>query len=158
MENDGFWRTVWRLRSMNNDKRTGSGSKLFLFIESLWQNQYWICLDREQTGPWAPVSYILEILQISIQFLILFRRHYGRNAQARPPSCPIFLPKISLMSVSGLHLKTWIMDMWYVGAPITKSFNQFKRNARLVMPHPCEMSAPRKAQGRNDQLSITLLD
>ena len=53
--------------------------------------------------------------------------------------------KISLMSVSGLHLKTWIMDMWYVGAPITKSFNQFKRNARLVMPHPCEMSAPRKA-------------
>ena len=92
MENDGFWRTVWRLRSMNNDKRTGSGSKLFLFIESLWQNQYWICLDREQTGPWAPDCYILEILQISIQFLILFGRHYGRNAQARPPSCPIFLP------------------------------------------------------------------
>ena len=36
MENDGFWRTVWRPRSMINDKRTGSGSKWFLFIESLW--------------------------------------------------------------------------------------------------------------------------
>ena len=92
MENNGFWRTVWRLRPMNNDKRTGSGSKLFLLIESLWQNQYWICLDREQTGPWAPDCYSLEILQISIQFPILFGRHYGRNAQARPPSCSIFLP------------------------------------------------------------------
>ena len=36
MENDGFWRTVWRPRSIINDKRTGSGSKWFLFIESLW--------------------------------------------------------------------------------------------------------------------------
>ena len=33
-----------------------------------------------------------EILQISLQFLIFFGRHCGRNAQARPPSCPIFLP------------------------------------------------------------------
>ena len=36
MENDGLWRTVWRLRPKNNDKRTGSGCKWFLFIESLW--------------------------------------------------------------------------------------------------------------------------
>ena len=36
--------------------------------------------------------YILEISQISIQFLILFGRHYGRNTHARPPSCSIFLP------------------------------------------------------------------
>ena len=69
MENDGFWRTVWRLRSVD-----------------------WICLDRERTRPWAPDCYILEIVQISLQFLILFERHYGRNAQAHPPSCPIFLP------------------------------------------------------------------
>ena len=38
------------------------------------------------------IVIFLEILQISIQFLILFGRHYGRNAQALPPSCPIFLP------------------------------------------------------------------
>ena len=38
------------------------------------------------------IVIFLEILQISIQFPILFGRHYGRNAQARPPSCPVFLP------------------------------------------------------------------
>ena len=36
-----------------------------------------------------------KFLQISIQSLILFGRHYGRNAQARPPSCPICLPMTS---------------------------------------------------------------
>ena len=41
------------------------------------------------------IVIFLEILQISIQFLILFGRHYGRNAQARPPSCPIFLPMVN---------------------------------------------------------------
>ena len=40
------------------------------------------------------------VIQSSIQFLILFGRHYGRNAQAQPPSCPIFLPmSISLATV-----------------------------------------------------------
>ena len=27
-----------------------------------------------------------------MQFPVLFGRLYGRNAQAQPPSCPIFLP------------------------------------------------------------------
>ena len=39
MENDGFWRTVWRLRSMDNDKRTGSGSGFYL--SSHWE-VWWI--------------------------------------------------------------------------------------------------------------------
>ena len=37
---------------------------------------------------------LLIVIFCYIQFLILFGRHYGRNAQARPPSCPIFLPMV----------------------------------------------------------------
>ena len=113
MENDGFWKTAWRLRSMENDKRTGSGSKLFLFIESLTGlmnrriGTEYVSIEsgRDHEQEHIIYCYILEILQISLQFLILFRRHYGRNAKARPPSCPIFLPmdtncKVNLSTLS----------------------------------------------------------
>ena len=39
-------------------------------------------------------------LQSSIQFLISFGRHYGRNAQAPPQSCPIFLPMVPVTAFS----------------------------------------------------------
>ena len=59
---------------MNSRISTG-----YVSIESRRDDEFLIC-------------YILEILQISIQFLSLFGRHYGRNAQVQPPSRPIFLP------------------------------------------------------------------
>ena len=85
---------------MENDKRTGSGSKFFLFIESLRGlmksriGTEYVSIEsgRDHEQEHIIYCYMLEILQISLQFLILFRRHYGRNAQARPPSWPILLP------------------------------------------------------------------
>ena len=55
------------------------------------RNQYRICIDREQSGPWAPDCYILQSLHIPyIVILSLFGRHRQRNGYGRPASCPIF--------------------------------------------------------------------
>ena len=39
-------------------------------------------------------SWLLYFRNFTNFHTILFGRHYGRNAQARPPSCPIFLPML----------------------------------------------------------------
>ena len=74
--------------------REVSGFYLSSPCEVWWIAESVLNMSRSRADGTMSSCYILEILQISIQFLILFGRHYGRNAQARPPSCPIFLPML----------------------------------------------------------------
>ena len=81
-----------------------------------YQNQYWICLDREQTGPWAPDCYNFEILPISTQFPILFGRHYD---DMKHLSCSPNFPRASYLDehtlmyeYSILKFRAWLPNLW----------------------------------------------
>ena len=119
MENDGFWRTVWRPRSMNNDKRTGSGSKWFLFFESLWglMNSR-ISTEYVSIESGRDHELLIVIFQKFYKFPYSFL-HYldaimDEMRKGGRPSCPIFLPmwtsrKPCLKSKSILR-STWAID------------------------------------------------
>ena len=113
MENDGFWRTVWRLRSMINDKRTGSGSKWFLFIESLWG---------------------LMNSRISTEY-----QSTSTRSVLRPPSCPVFLPMNLSQAARWTFLWTDRKTTWSIASRkvslVTVDDHCFDRSQKFWVNH-----------------------